>query len=505
MNNISEKDVVGLWLSGRPAHFTDDLGNYIEVVCPGRVSAGQGCDFQDAVIRVNRQKVVGGIEVHVTSDLWIKHGHHKDPSYNGVILHVAMWQKGGLPVRLQDGRVLPTVILGSHIINVHGVALRRRAAAAMRPCAHANGFCKAAGTLLLIEGLRRFEEKAAGFSRQLETAGAGQVLYKGICRALGYARNKSPFEALADRLPLRVLSALAAGSLPGKQALLLGAAGLLPSQRRVVGEQVCDAQMAELESLWKRLCGNIPAGKDPDWNLAFVRPVNHPARRIAALSCLLQRYGQSGLLKGLESLAGSGQAGAAKSLANGLQVNGCYCEDRPQKCHCSTKNVFARSPQSTKQSICCGQIATPSGLAMTMEKGLAMTMEKGLAMTMEKGLAMTMEKGLAMKKGKSPTALLGRGRAGEIAVNVVLPFFTAYARQNKNIGLENRVLDTYLRYPALPANELTRYMSGILWGGGEGKLSACLQQGLIHLYHRYCRVKDCDCCPVFINRRPARA
>ena len=449
MNKISEKDVAGLWLSGRPADFTDDLGNYIEVVCPGRVSAGQGCDFQDAVIRVNRQKVVGGIEVHVTSDLWIKHGHHKDPSYNGVILHVAMWQKGGLPVRLQDGRVLPTVILGSHIINVYGVALRRRAAAAMRPCARANGFCKAAGTLLLIEGLRRFEEKAAGFSRQLETAGAGQVLYKGICHALGYARNKSPFEALADRLPLRVLSALAAGSLPGKQALLLGAAGLLPSQRRVVGEQVCDAQMAELESLWKRLCGNIPAGKDPDWNLAFVRPVNHPVRRIAALSCLLQRYGQSGLLKGLESLAGSGQAGAAKSLANGLQVNGCYCEERSDE---------AISGQS-----------------------------------------------YSAESNQAPAVLLGKGRAGEIAVNVVLPFFTAYARQNKNIGLENRVLDTYLRYPALPANELTRYMSGILWGRGEGKLSACLQQGLIHLYHRYCRVKDCDCCPVFINRRPAKA
>jgi len=509
MNKICEKDVAGLWLSGRPANFTDDLGNYIEVVCPGRVSTGQGCDFQDAVIRVNRQKVVGDIEVHVTSDLWIKHGHHKDPSYNGVILHVAMWQKGGLPVRLQDGRVLPTVLLSSHIVNVYSGALRRWEAAGMRPCAHAKGRSKAVGAVLLIEGLRRFEEKAAAFSGQLEKAAAGQVLYKGICRALGYARNKAAFEALADRLPLTTLSCLAGGSQPGKQAVLLGAAGLLLSQRSVVEEQGCDAHMAELENLWKRSCGSVLPGKASDWNLAFVRPVNHPARRIAALSCLLQRYGQSGLLKGLERLAGSSQAGAAKSLADGLQVNGDWCgasqkcceespqkcpcgeshqkccEENPQKCHCeersdeaisghyAPKNVIARSPQATKQSIRRGQIAAPSVPAMRM--------------------------------GKAPTVLLGRGRAGEIAINVVLPFFTAHARQNKDIRLENRVLDTYLRYPALPPNELTRYMSGILLGRGEGKLSACLQQGLIRLYHRYCRVKDCECCPVFISRKPARA
>jgi hypothetical protein len=250
--------------------------------------------------------------------------------------------------------------------------------------------------------------------------------------------------------------------------------------------------MAELESLWKRLCGNVMPGKAPDWNFTFVRPVNHPLRRIAALSCLLQRYGQIGLLQGLERLAAGVRAGAAKSLADGLQVNGDWCGipqkccgENPQKCHCeersdeaisghcAPKNVIARSPQATKQSIRRGQIAAPSVPAMTM--------------------------------GKAPTVLLGKGRAGEIAVNVVLPFFTAYARQNRDTGLENRVLDTYLHYPALPSNELTRYMSGIILGRGEGKLSACLQQGLIRLYHRYCRVKDCECCPVFISRKPARA
>jgi hypothetical protein len=148
--------------------------------------------------------MVGDIEVHVTSDLWLKHGHHKDSSCNGVILHVAMWQKGGLPVRLQDGRILPTVILSHYIINVYGSSLRRRVSGVIQKCHHNTGRSKAIDTILLIEGFRRFEEKAARFSTLLKTAEAGQVLYKGICRALGYAGNKSPFEALADRLPLQM-------------------------------------------------------------------------------------------------------------------------------------------------------------------------------------------------------------------------------------------------------------------------------------------------------------
>jgi hypothetical protein len=442
MHKISEKNVARLWMSGRLANFSDDLGNCIEVICPGRISTGPGCDFQDAVIRVNRQKFVGDIEVHVTSDLWLKHGHHKDPACNGVILHVAMWQKGGLPVKLQDGRVLPTVILSHYIINVYGAELRRWEAGGIQPCVHSSRHSKAVDTILLIEGLRRLEERAARFSNLLKTIEAGQVLYKGICRALGYARNKAPFEALADRLPLQVISGLAANSLLCKQAVLLGAAGLLPSQRRVIEDQCCDDYMEELESRWSRLSGSILPGKFSEWSLNLVRPVNYPVRRIAALSYLLQRYEGRGLLQGLKRLAGNAQVKAAKNLTDSLQVN--------EDCYWSRHWDFGQSNQT-------------------------------------------------------PMALIGKGRAGEIAINVILPFFTALTRHDKDTRLENRVLNTYLRYPASPSNELTRYMSGVLLSRREVKLSACLQQGLMRLYHRYCRAKDCECCPVFISRKQARA
>ncbi len=434
--------MAGLWMSGKLANFSDDLGNSIEVICPGRISTRPGCDFQDAVIRVNRQKVVGDIEVHVTSDLWLKHGHHKDPACNGVILHVALWQKGGLPVKLQDGRILPTVILGQHIINVYGAALRRREARVIRPCLHGAGHGRWTDTVLLVEGLRRLEERAAEYAEALKADEAAQVLYKGICRALGYARNKAPFEALADRLPLMLIFHLAGKSLLRKQAVLLGAAGLLPSQSEEIKDWESMYNTEELENEWSSLSGSILPGRASDWSLTMVRPVNHPVRRIAALSYLLQRYRESGLLPGLRRLAGNAGAGAAKSLADGLQVD---------------EDFYWAGNRDSGRS-----------------------------------------------QGRR-TALIGRGRAGEIAINVVLPFFTALARRNKDTRLENRVLNTYLHHSALPANELTRYMSGVLSGRRDGKLNACRQQGMIRLYQRYCRVKDCECCPVCISRRQARA
>ena len=69
MERITEKIVAGLWRSGLISGLEDDLGNDIQVIHPGRGSTGAGCDFQDAVIEMNGERIVGDVEIHVTSDL----------------------------------------------------------------------------------------------------------------------------------------------------------------------------------------------------------------------------------------------------------------------------------------------------------------------------------------------------------------------------------------------------------------------------------------------------
>jgi hypothetical protein len=100
-------------------------------------------------------------------------------------------------------------------------------------------------------------------------------------------------------------------------------------------------------------------------------------------------------------------------------------------------------------------------------------------------------------------ALLGGDRAGEIAVNVVLPFFFAWGQRQGDARLSARVLSLYRRYPPLPVNGITRHMAGLL--GMEWGVLGCArrQQGLIHLHHTWCRHGGCDRCPLGVRSFPA--
>jgi hypothetical protein len=113
--SIREKDIALLWESRSLPVMEADSGVRVQVLYPGRDSVRKGCDFQDAILIIDDKKVHGDVEIHVSSDLWHSHGHHRDPSYNTIILHVAMWEGGGLPATTQSGAIIPTVILGRYL------------------------------------------------------------------------------------------------------------------------------------------------------------------------------------------------------------------------------------------------------------------------------------------------------------------------------------------------------------------------------------------------------
>ena len=423
MDMITERSVSALWLSGRLSCFDDDSGHRIEVVCPGRVSTRGGCDFQDVVIKVDGEKTVGDVEVHVTSDLWQRHGHHRDASYNGVILHVSLWQRGFLPVRLQNGRILSTVILAQYIKGSRDLQQGISARPAQR-CMHIVRSGKKADGIIVEAGLSRFEQKSARFAQALRADDPEQVLYKGICRALGYAWNARPFETLAGKVTADMVRNYAAGSLSAKYNLLLGVAGLLTdSDSRLL--QAIDGGISSRQTDWRRILPGLQPMKASNWAIAATRPSNHPALRIAGLCHLLQRNEKGSLVSGMAGLMGN---------------------------------------------------ALPRKAAAVLDRAF-MVEEGGLF--------------------DSPD-LIGTGRAREIVVNALLPFFVAYGASVNNRQLEEKARHIYSSYPSLQPNELTRYMSGMLGNQANG---ACRQQGLLHIYHTWCRTKECPACPVVMLRK----
>ncbi len=414
-----------------------ESGQSLNVIYPGKVSDTPGSDFQDAVITIGGQTVKGNIEVHVKSGDWRTHGHHRNPAYNNVVLHVVMWHEGRNDIELQNGTAIPTVSIGDHLNNnpvsdISGVV----------PC---SGIAARTGERLLEildkMGIERFSEKVAQFQTELENKEAGQRLYSGIMRALGYSSNKDAFQELAKRMPLSILESLPsdnssnAARLLWRQALLLGTAGLLPNQRSVDLREVSDSTYVnELEGLWQTAkYGDVMSVKD--WQTFHVRPGNSPLRRMAGMSLLLQRYQETGLLNGLVRLVE---------------------EVTPEKSHSQLEIALMVRGDDYWTS------------HFDFFKRCA---------------------------GLSPW-LIGPDRAADIVINVLLPSTRAWSKKNGWEELAEKAEALFQSYPALATNTIERHMRTQFGLKGAQVNSARRQQGLLHLYKNRCTQGRCGECGV---------
>lgn len=308
-----EKQLSGIWrnqwLDGH--NLNTQAGESVEVVYPGRPNHGRGPDYCDATLTLSGRRVTGDIELHVCSSHWTAHGHHLDPACNRVVLHVVMWHDTSRPTVLQNGCEVPILAICGHVrapadawwpdavrlpngtaIPCHGVAQRLSE--------------QAIATLLDSAGDSRFLSKADKFREQLERTNAAQVLFESMMTALGYAKNKEPFLELSRRLPVRVLESLVAslGDMPEQQmrhhisSLMISVAGLADAGRNAIP---AFQRNTEMESV--RVAGyQVDVMSPHEWELFRVRPNNSPARRLAAMSCLLVRYRRVGLLRGMLDL-----------------------------------------------------------------------------------------------------------------------------------------------------------------------------------------------------------
>ncbi|MDY6893219.1 MAG: DUF2851 family protein [Chloroflexota bacterium] len=102
------------------------------------------------------------------------------------------------------------------------------------------------------------------------------------------------------------------------------------------------------------------------------------------------------------------------------------------------------------------------------------------------------------ERSNSKSTYIGRGRAREIVVNIVLPFVFAWAEANLERGLAEHVEALYRGYPRAGENEITREAASLLSGTCDPGLvnSARRQQGLLHLDKTYCRQRWCTACPI---------
>jgi len=435
---LSEKQATLIWQQMVGKELISSEDELVIVIYPGRTNGDNGPDFRDAVIVHNSHLTKGDVEVHVKSSDWYSHQHHIDAEYNNVILHVVVWHDCNSATLLQSGKSVPVLCLAE--------ALRHQAYLLpyqQLPCFQILDHLdrQTLVELLNAAGEERFKQKAMHFQVEILRPAlrvlspkekGGQVLFRGMMRALGYAKNTKPFEDLADRMPLNTIESREGLAL--KQALLLGTAGLLPSQRWQ-GKSAREREIQELEQIWHSAGKKVKTMRESDWNLSHIYPNNSPVRRIVAQSYLLERYSEGKLLAGILQLV------KEAPLPDG---------------HC------------------------------VLENGLTVTRDGYWQDHFD----------FDVRSKTKISALLGNSKAGEIAVNVVLPFAFSWGELANEAQLTENAIELYRNYPKLAENCITRHMKKQLGFEEPFDLSACHQQGLIHVFRNYCREGRCSECPL---------
>lgn len=442
-------------------------GQSVEVIFAGRENLDAGPDFKEAVLKLDGRLLKGDVEVHLEPRGWYEHGHHRDAAYNRVILHlITRTGHHDFEIEREDGVIVPQVCID--IETYKKASWKQDEPPKTRP-----------GTLVVencplsrqpesriyatvdAAMLRRLEEKAQRLREAAASLSWDQLIYLHLMEALGYAKNQAPFRHLAKKVPFELICremqwVPESHALQKCAALLFGAAGLLPRADKVIGDGDALAYVSELRALWDRLAHRLEMKpmQPAAWQFFRLRPQNFPTRRIAGLVQLIYRFLHTGFLDGLlKIVSGVGRKDdlVFKELERALTVGaeGFWRE----------RYLFEEEPRDPG--------------------------------------------------GKQAQMLIGKSRAREMVVNVVLPVLYLYAEEAQDGVLHNQVKAVYQAAPRLSENAITRAMMVQLFGEKNavkaGIRSAGQQQALIFLHKLYCRSLRCQECLALANSPDAPA
>ncbi len=466
MRVLPETEIHRIWEHGFPLETplcTSD-GLSIRIFSPGRANLDGGPDFTGARMEIGGRLYAGDVEIHLTPQDWRRHGHHTDPHYNRVILHVVVdANRFAPPTRTASKRTVPLLILRPHL---HETAPPARCFPAGRtsvagsprlPCADSPPSVPSA--ILYKRLLRLGWERLKRRSHELEDrlkrllleehgpaydvhellseSAWRQLFYEGVMEGLGFAKNRKAFRSLAESVPLQLLQSFHLQDSEVMQAILFGAAGLLPSSRGLPHREN-RVRVRRLRSRWRMLRRSVrrPLLHEADWLFFRLRPVNFPTARLAAMSFLLPVFFREDCLRRIFRCFAEG----APPAHEGLQI---------------LREMFLLQPDGYWR----GHLDFRNA-------------------------------------GSSYGVALGTDRVDAIILHLVVPAVMLRARLSGNRTLAARARAMALVLSPPPSNALTRMMERELLRGRKGFRAAVIRQGLMHLWKKYCRKRECGHCPL---------
>lgn len=276
-------------------------GQAIEVIDVGLHNTDEGPDFFNAKIKVGDKIWAGNIEIHKTSDDWVRHKHHTNKNYNSVILHIV--EKVTCDIINEAGQHImqceihyPSEINDNYEFLLHSNT--------DIPCAnhigamssfHLNSWMNS----LLIERLERKSNHIQNLLSRFNNSWE-DVFYVLLSRNFGFGLNSDSFERLALSLPLKYIQKQG-DNLVQIEALLFGQSGML---NKVVNNDDYFVLLQKEYEFLKNKYDLTPLDSYVFKNLRS-RPTAFPQIRIAQLATLL--YNTHGLFSKIISCGDLGR------------------------------------------------------------------------------------------------------------------------------------------------------------------------------------------------------
>jgi hypothetical protein len=462
---------------------TSGLG--FKVVFPGMCTGEAGPDFRDAILALADGSLVrGDVELHLESSGWRQHGHHRDPAYDRVLLHVVL--EDDEPVRNAAGEPILTVELAGRLRPRHAPpapAPELEPPANGAPPARHSVREAPATWLTVVPPLVRDAPPGPPAPRD---AGRARAPISSV--AVEDARGAVP-AVLEAPAQLSYVLAPCRGALPrrGEQGL-----GLLlrelALERFHDKQAVFEGELAVFEPEQALYAAFLEAlgysrNQEPFRRLAEAVP-------LAALRLARTAEAMAALLLGAAGLAAGGAALMARAgLVGGPLPAGLW------------RTTGVRPENLPARRIRQGAAV----LERLLEAGLLDEL-LGPLLELDGAAALDVRAGRRLAGvWRAQLADLGRQRADALAINVLLPFAAAYGQASCHFLLSELAIQAFLAYPAEGGNQVTGYMRRDILGELAGAAAgAAGEQALLHVWRRWCHEKVCALCPLGSRSRPAR-
>lgn len=414
----------------------------LTVLFPGWLNRGPGPDFTEARLVLGEREIFGDVEIHLDESGWRGHGHHLDPAYERVALHVVLRKSGGAAARTPGGQQIP-VFSALPFLSPKLLEFMEEGGAMLESYENLPGRCGLRAALAGAEALPRViahaaEERARRKAEALLPGRLGQsgeqLLFELVFQSLGYRPHAQVFRDLARCHPVAELADLfdLAPSAARREVLArwFGATGLLDAPPPPPALADARREFEELAERWRGLA--LPPLRRR-LKRGGSRPLNTPERRMVGLFHHLLAFGAGAWLKGwlalLHRLDGLREQKDFRKIALQLLEK---AFETPEWEPWSRRYSFGSPP--------LGQ----------------------------------------------PSRLIGADRIIIIMANAILPFFLAQAREQGDEGLEKLLYRLFIVLPPEAPNQRTRFMEKRLKPLAPLPRSLRTQQGLLQIHQDFC-------------------